>query len=58
MEDHDGILEASLNGVVIYSNHRECCQEFLPEIIVRDIGEAIASGNLPAKDLPGKCGEG
>jgi hypothetical protein len=58
LEDHHGIFEVSLNGNIIYSNHQECCQEYLPENIVKDIGESIASGKLSKRDLPRKSGKG
>jgi len=54
VEDHGGILEVTLNDKIIYSNHRECCQEFVPENIIRDLGDFISSGNISRKELPRK----
>ena len=58
VEDHGGILEVSLNDKIIYSNHRECCQEFVPENIIRDLGDVISSGNISRKESTRKSGGG
>ena len=58
LEGHGGIFEVSLNDKIIYSNNRECHQEFIPEIIVRNIGEAISSKNIPEKGLSCESGGG
>lgn len=49
VEGHNGIFEVSVNKKIIYSNHKECCQQFIPENIIRDIGKAISSDKLPKK---------
>jgi hypothetical protein len=54
VEGHGGIFEVSVNERVIYSNLKECCQEFIPENIIRDIGEAISSNKLPKKSFSHK----
>jgi hypothetical protein len=54
MEGHGGIFEVSVNERIIYSNHKECCQEFIPENIIRDVGKAISSDKLPKKSIAHK----
>jgi hypothetical protein len=49
IEGHGGIFEVWLNDEIIYSNHKECCQQFIPESIIRDIGKAISSNKLTNK---------
>jgi hypothetical protein len=44
IEGHGGIFEVSVNDKIVYSNHKECSQKFEPEIILKDIGEAISPG--------------
>ncbi len=51
VEGHGGIFEVSVNSKIIYSNHKECCQQFIPENVVRDIGKATASNKLPKKSV-------
>ena len=49
VEGHGGIFKVSVNERIIYSNHKECYQQFIPENIIRDIGKAISSDKLPKK---------
>jgi predicted Rdx family selenoprotein len=47
IEGHGGIFEVWVNDTIIYSNHNECCQQFIPESVIRDVGKAISSNKLP-----------
>jgi hypothetical protein len=49
IEGHAGIFEVRVDDKIIYSNHKECCQQFIPESIIRDVGKAISSNKLPYK---------
>jgi predicted Rdx family selenoprotein len=58
LEGHGGIFEVSVNDEIIYSNHKECSQQFVPGNVIKDIGEAISSKNLSKKNLPHKTKRG
>jgi hypothetical protein len=58
VEGHGGIFEVSVNGKILYSNHKECSQKFEPGIILKDIGEAISPGKTFKIKMPLKSEKG
>jgi hypothetical protein len=52
VEGHGGIFEVSLDDKTIFSNHKECCQKYIPENVIKEISEAISSKRASRKELP------
>jgi hypothetical protein len=55
IEDHGGIFEVRVNDEIIYSNHRECGQQFIPADIIKDIKEILGSKQLIENNSTCKC---
>jgi hypothetical protein len=54
VEGHGGIFEVSLDENIVFSNHKECSQEYVSENVIQDIGKVVSPQRMSKKQISPK----